>query len=283
MGTWLVTGGEGFIGGRIVELAQASSFDLKSGNDILDTEKLSRACAGAEGIFHCAAKISVPESSIEPEAYRRTNVQGTESVIRAAQENGTKIVFSSSAAVYGESSESVRESDSLNPLSPYAQNKRDGEILLRSSGVPSVALRYFNVYGPGQSAAYAGVITAFIRAALQGDDLVIYGDGEQVRDFVYVDDVARANLAAMKADIADGQAINIGSGTRTSINELATEVLRLCESTSRIRHETARPGDIVYSQAEVQVAREKLGWSAQVSLQEGLEQTVGFYKGLMAA
>ena len=163
-------------------------------------------------------------------------------------------------------------------LLPYAENKKDGENLIKLSGISSVILRYFNVYGPGQSAAYAGVITAFIRAALKGDDLVIYGDGEQVRDFVYVDDVARANIAAMEKDIQHGEVFNIGSGTQVSINELAKEIIRITGSSSVIKHEASRPGDIVYSQADVYKAKEKLGWTAQVNLKEGLEKTIHFYK-----
>lgn len=280
MTKWLVTGGEGFIGGKIVSLTQADSYDLKSGENILDTEKLSGVCAARSvaGIFHCAAKISVPESIENPDEYYLHNVEGTKSVIEAAKNVGAKMVFSSSAAVYGESNEPVKEDTILSPLSPYAENKRDGEVLLRESGVPAVLLRYFNVYGPGQSLAYAGVITAFIRAALSGDDIIINGDGEQVRDFVYVDDVARANVAAMNVSLSSTETYNIGSGTRTSINQLAEEILRLTNSSSAITYGPARPGDIVYSQAMVSKAKEELQWEAQVSLSEGLKQTIEFYK-----
>ncbi|MDB4992334.1 MAG: NDP-sugar dehydratase or epimerase [Parcubacteria group bacterium] len=281
MTSWLVTGGEGFIGGTIVRLSGATSYDLKSGENILDTEKLSSVCGDVNGIFHCAAKISVPESIERPDEYYLNNVEGTKSVIQAAKNagaGGIKSIFSSSAAVYGESNHPVKEEEVLSPLSPYAENKRDGEVLLRESGLPAVILRYFNVYGPGQSAAYAGVITAFIRAALKGDDLIINGDGEQVRDFIFVEDVARANIAAMESDIANGQTFNIGSGTKTSINELAEEILRLTNSTSKIIYAPARAGDIVYSQADVSKAKEILNWSADVGISEGLQRTIEFYK-----
>jgi UDP-glucose 4-epimerase len=272
--TYLATGGEGFIGSTICRLTGALPYDLKSGNNILNTEQLAEAAQGATGIYHCAAKISVPESFEQPDEYYLHNVTGTKSVIQVAKEKGAKIVFSSSAAVYGESNAPAREEDECNPLSPYAENKRDGEALLRDSGVPSVILRYFNVYGPGQSAAYAGVITAFIRAALAGDDIHIHGDGNQARDFVFVEDVAHANSAAMESGIENAEVINIGSGTATTINELAENIIRLTNSSSRILHEEARPEDILYSQADVGKARELLDWKARISLKDGLKRTI---------
>ncbi|CAN5757861.1 SDR family oxidoreductase [soil metagenome] len=277
MKNFLVTGGEGFIGSRIVELTGAKSYDLKSGRDILDTQNLSEACSAIEGIFHCAAKISVPESIEKPDEYYLHNVEGTKSVTHVAEKGGRKIIFSSSAAVYGESNHSVTESDSLQPLSPYAQNKADGEILLKSASAPSVVLRYFNVYWPGQSAAYAGVITAFILAARKNEDLLIFGDGEQVRDFVFVDDVARANIAAMSSDLGSAEIFNIGSGTKTSVGELAQQIISLTGSSSKIRHESPRLGDIVYSQADVSKAAEMLKWRAETSLEEGLRQTIASF------
>lgn len=276
MRKYLVTGGEGFIGRRLVEVTKADSFDLKSGKDILNTEDLVSACTTVQGIFHCAAKISVPESLENPDVYHLNNVQGTESVIHAAAKNNLHIVFSSSAAVYGEVNQPAKENDQLRPQSPYATNKRDGEILLLESGLPVVVLRYFNVYGPGQSSAYAGVVTAFIRAALKGEDLVIYGDGEQIRDFVYIDDVVRANVIAMEATNR-GEVFNIGSGTKTSITQLAEEIIRLTNSSSVIKYVAPRPGDIIYSQADASKAARILRWETEVSLEEGLRQTVESY------
>ncbi|MES2225200.1 MAG: NAD-dependent epimerase/dehydratase family protein [Patescibacteria group bacterium] len=278
MKNWLVTGGEGFIGGRIARATGATLYDLKSAKDILDTQELLQACGDVDGIFHCAAKISVPESFREPEEYHLHNVQGTASVTRAAKARNAKVVFSSSAAVYGESDTPVRETDALHPMSPYAQNKKDGEALLKESGIPYAVLRYFNVYGPGQSAAYAGVITMFIHSALRNEDLVIYGDGTQVRDFVYVDDVVAANIRAMESEGISGETFNIGSGTMTSIGQLAEEIIRLTGSGSRITYKSAREGDIVYSQADVSMATNILNWKASVSLTEGLERTIESYR-----
>ena len=278
MADLLVTGGAGFIGGRIKEMADAVSFDVVVGQDVLDIDALRAAARGVRGIFHCAAKISVPESFEQPELYHRINVEGTKNVITVAEEIGAKIIFSSSAAVYGEADTRVDESHTLRPQSPYAENKRDCEELLAASSAPSVILRYFNVYGPGQSAAYAGVITAFIRAALSGEDLVIHGDGTQVRDFIYVDDVARANVIAMQAEVGNAERLNIGSGTETSLNDLAALILRLTGSQSTIRYAEPRQGDIKYSQADVSRTKEILGWEAEVSLEEGLKRTIESYR-----
>jgi UDP-glucose 4-epimerase len=200
MSKYLITGGEGFIGSRIVQKTSGVSYDIKSGFDILNIESLEKAAIGIDGVFHCAAKISVPESISKPDEYYRINVEGTRSVTKIAEYTKSKIVFSSSAAVYGDTTSAVNEKSLVNPKSPYAQNKIDGENILKNSPVPHIALRYFNIYGPGQSPQYAGVITSFITNAINGTDLVIFGDGNQVRDFVFVDDIARANVKAMEYD-----------------------------------------------------------------------------------
>lgn len=278
MKKYIVTGGEGFIGGKIAVKTGAISYDLKSGLDILDKNKLNKAVTNVEGIFHCAAKISVPESFQLPEEYYRNNVEGTACVIESAKKIKSKIIFSSSAAVYGDTPLRVNEDSILNPKSPYAENKSDGEILLGKSEYGNIALRYFNVYGPGQSAQYAGVITSFILKALKNEDLLIYGDGNQVRDFVFVDDVVRANLAAMAYDTSSFQIFNIGTGVETTINTLANKIIELAKSSSKIKYMPSRVGDIVYSQADVSKAKNLLGWEAQVSLDEGLLETIEYYK-----
>lgn len=281
MSKYLITGGEGFIGSKIVENTGGFSFDLKSGFDILNNDQIDSAINDKKGVFHCAAKISVPESIIEPDLYYKINVQGTRQILRAAEKVNSKIVFSSSAAVYGESNVAVNETSNLNPKSPYAQNKLDGEDILKNSSVPHIALRYFNVYGPGQSSQYAGVITFFIQNALGGKDLVIYGDGNQIRDFVFVEDVVRANISAMNYKNNSFEVFNIGSGIKTSIRTLAETIINLTKSSSKIVHASPRPGDIVYSQADVYKAEKMLGWKAEVSLEKGLEQTILYYKNLL--
>lgn len=278
MNKYLITGGQGFIGSNIVEKSSGVSFDVKSGFDILDQNRLQAEIVGVRGVFHCAAKISVPESFKLEKEYYRVNVEGTRSVIENAEKFGTKIVFSSSAAVYGELSIRAKEDMSPNPKSPYAENKRDAEELLRSSAVPHIALRYFNVYGPGQSPEYAGVITHFINNALQGKDLIIYGDGKQVRDFIFVDDIVEANIMAMNYKNKKFEIFNVGSGIDTSINDLAKMIIRLTGSKSNIVYLPAREGDIVYSQADVSKAKRILGWQAKTCLEEGLRRTIESYR-----
>lgn len=287
---YLITGGEGFIGSGITKAIDGISYDLKSGQNILDQATLDQAVAGKKGIFHCAAKISVPESFEIPAEYYENNVIGTCCVIKAAEKTKSKIVFSSSAAVYGDSngekdskasgeaSNKATEDATLNPKSPYAQNKADGEALLRASNIPHIVLRYFNIYGPGQSPQYAGVITFFILNALKGEDLIIFGDGNHVRDFVFISDVVQANITAMEYDNQAFEIFNIGSGVETSIRFLAETIIRLTNSSSKIVHKPKREGDIVYSQADISKAKNILKWESEVSLEEGLKQTIEYYR-----
>ena len=265
----------------IVRETGGKSYDIKSGFDILDNKLLKKAVNGAQGIFHCAAKISVPESISNPSEYHRINVEGTRSVVDASDSIKVKIVFSSSAAVYGDTTIAVNEESDISPKSPYAHNKVDGENNLKISLVPHIALRYFNVYGPGQSSQYAGVITSFIKDALNGRDLIIYGDGNQVRDFIFVSDVVKANVIAMKYRNNSFEVFNIGSGIGTSIKELANMVIRLTGSTSRVVYEASRLGDIVYSRADISKAERLLKWRPEISLEDGLRETISFYKSIM--
>lgn len=278
MKKYLITGGEGFIGRKIVDEIDGISYDLKSGRDILNKILLKESAEKTEGVFHCAAKISVPESLLLPEEYYLHNVEGTRFVIEVAEQTGQKIVFSSSAAVYGDSDTAVGEDFKLNPKSPYAENKMEGENLLRNSKVAHIALRYFNVYGPGQSPQYAGVITSFINSALKGEDLIIYGDGKQVRDFVYVGDVVRANILAMNYENKNFEIFNIGSGAETTIEDLANTIIRLSGSSSKIVYQNPRIGDIIYSRGDVSRAKNDLGWEAKTTLEEGLRETILYYK-----
>lgn len=277
MQKYLITGGEGFIGSKITSKVNGTSYDIKSGFDILDKNKFAGAAANVDGIFHCAAKISVPESFQLRQDYNQVNVIGTRNVIEIAKQHNLKVVFSSSAAVYGDSSIRVSEESDLNPKSPYAENKKDAEKLLEVSGISCVILRYFNVYGPGQSQQYAGVITSFILKALRNEDLTINGDGKQVRDFVFIDDVVRANILAMERKNPSFEVFNIGSGTETSIEMLAKTIIKLTNSSSRIVYSPPRDGDIIYSQADVSKVNNILGWTAKQTLEDGLKQTIEYY------
>lgn len=278
MAKYLVTGGEGFIGGNILSKVEGGAYDIKSGFDVLNKEILLDKAKDFDGIFHCAAKISVPESFLLPEEYFKNNVEGTNCVAFVANELDQKIVFSSSAAVYGESDIAVVENFDLNPKSPYAENKLAGENILRDSGGRHIILRYFNVYGPGQSPEYAGVITFFILNALSNKDLIIFGNGEQVRDFIFVEDVAHANVLAMNYENKEFEIFNISSGIKTSIKELAEIIIKLTNSNSKIIFQDAREGDIFFSQGSPQKAKDVLGWKARTSLEEGLLKTIAYYK-----
>ncbi len=304
----LITGGEGFIGGYIkrnltqsaankiaanktnaveIEILETiDTYDIKSGEekDILNIENLAKIITTnkIDSVFHCAAKISVPESFIQKEYYDLVNINGTENVFNIVEQNNTKIVFSSSAAVYGECDSKVKEDFVLNPQSPYADEKKKGEeILARGAGDKNmyhIALRYFNVYGPGQSPEYAGVITHFIRAALKGEDIVIFGNGNAVRDFVFVEDVARANVMAMNYPNTQFEIFNIGSGAETKVKDLAEMIIKLTNSPSQIVYKEPRMGDIVYSCADVSKAKSILGFETKVSLEEGLKKTIEYFR-----
>jgi UDP-glucose 4-epimerase len=232
------------------------------------------ALEGKDVVFHTAAKISVPESQEKPEEYYEVNVQGTD-FLAQSKSLKTKIIFSSSAAVYGEYNRKVSEDDKLNPESNYAQNKIDGEN--KVSKWNGISLRYFNVYGPGQSKEYAGVISIFIERALKGEPLIIYGDGNQERDFVYVDDVVDANIAAVSYSGSE-KVFNIGSGQSIKLRELADLIIKLCNSKSKIIFKKTRYGDLFYSCADITKAKNELNWKPKIGLKIGLKKTIEFYK-----
>jgi len=266
----LVTGGEGFIGSKIVERLNCESYDKNSKQDILNKENLSEALGDIDVIFHAAAKISVPESQEKPDEYHKVNVEGTENVVNLSN---AKIIFSSSAAVYGEYDRKVSEDDELNPESNYANNKVEGEALV--SKRKGLSLRYFNVYGPGQG--NAGVIAIFIKKALNNEDLIITGDGNQERDFVYVNDVVDANIAAVSYSGPE-KVFNIGSGRSIKLRDLAELIIKLCNSESKIILEKPRYGDLFYSCADITKAKTELNWAPKTDLETGLKKTIEFYK-----
>lgn len=308
----MVTGGAGFIGSHLAEALLAAGAevrvldDLSSGREsnlasargdidfvrgsILDENALAKAAEGCDAIFHLAAVASVPRSIEDPVGTGRVNVEGSVQVLRAAARNGAKVVFSSSSAVYGNPKTlPVAESSPPETLSPYAAQKLASEALLAafhfSYRVKSASLRYFNVYGPRQdpNSEYAAVIPKFVTRALQGRPLVIFGDGSQTRDFVYVGDVARANILAFESTLNDGRPVNVGSGVSISILGLAQSVIQLCGSQSAIDFQPAREGEVRLSEGAVEFARSAIGFGAQVSLAEGLSRTADFWRRLPAA
>ncbi|HRF58705.1 MAG TPA: NAD-dependent epimerase/dehydratase family protein [Fimbriimonadaceae bacterium] len=298
----LVTGGAGFIGSHLVHglvdegHAVCILDDFSSGSpanladvagrveviegSILDQDLFLAASRGCEVIFHLAAIASVPESVERPHETHRVNCEGTIRALEVARQIGARVILSSSSSIYGEGpARPKREDDPVHPASPYAVQKLSAEGYLRVyhdlHGVEGFALRYFNVYGPRQSAdnAYAGVIARFFENALQGRSVVIFGDGLQTRDFVFVDDAVRANLLAMSAPGANGEAVNVGSGVATTLNVLASTVFRVCGRDAQVEYREARPGDIRNSCAETTLARDRLGFTAGTRLEEGLRQT----------
>lgn len=308
----MVTGGAGFIGSHLVDalLEKGASVrvldDLSSGREanlnsvggdfellrgsILDSEAVRRASEGCDAVFHLAAVASVPRSIEDPIGTGRVNIEGTVQILQAAAQIGAKVVLSSSSAVYGNPAElPVSETSLPETLSPYAAQKLASEAHLAafyaSRGVPSVSLRYFNVFGPRQDpeSEYAAVIPKFVTRAIQGRPLVIFGDGGQTRDFVYVADVARANILAFESAVSDGRPINVGSGVSISVFELAQTVVRMSSSDSAIEFQAARTGEVRLSEGKVSRASIEIGFGAQVSLAEGLAHTVAYWKEALPA
>jgi nucleoside-diphosphate-sugar epimerase len=272
----LVTGGAGFIGSHIVEQllrrgdtvrvldnfstgsrdnlnALKGSLEILEG-DLRDADTVQAAVRGMELVFHLAAFISVPQSMSNPETCFASNVGGTGTLLEAARRAGVrKVVLSSSTAVYGNTeSFPTTEETPLAPLSPYALSKQINELYARlytqTLGLPVIALRYFNVYGPRQrpDSAYAAAIPIFVRKLVSGEPITIFGDGKQSRDFIFVNDVARANMMAAEANAA-GEAFNICTGRETSLMDLLEELSRVSLRQPEIRFEAPRSGDIYRS------------------------------------
>ena len=259
--------------------------DLERAN-LTDEAAVRAAAAGCGAILHHAARKSVPRSVREPEAFVDVNVRGTLHVLLAARDERASVVFASSSSVYGDQEVyPLREDLEPRPRSPYAATKLAGEGLLRSwwhsYGVPTVSLRYFNVYGPWQDPAseYAAVIPRFATACLNGETPVIFGDGEQGRDFTYIDDVVEANLLALHApEAARGRVMNAGGGGEpTTVNRLLGLIADAAGTSPVPRYEPAREGDIRLSQADVSLARELLGYEPKVDIVEGVRRTVAWF------
>ncbi len=298
----LVTGGAGFIGSHIVEELQGKAEvvvldSLRSGyrhnldgfevefieGDIRDRAAVKRAMRGVDHVFHLAALVSVPESMEKINECVEINAQGFVNVLEEAQAAGVKkLCFSTSAAIYGDNP-TVPKVETMfpEPKSPYAVTKLDGEyyagMFTRERGLPCACLRYFNVFGPRQDpkGAYAAAVPIFITRALAGEDVTIYGDGEQTRDFVFVKDVVAANLHFAQSG-ATG-VFNIARGGRITINDLAETIVRLTGSKSKIIHLPDRAGDVKHSMACVDKAAQA-GYKAGHTFDEGLAATIEFYR-----
>jgi UDP-glucose 4-epimerase len=251
--------------------------------DVGDFDTVSRTMADVDTVFHEAAIASVPETVGNPLASEHTNYRGTLNVLEAARRAGARrVVFACSAAVYGDLPELPKREDMpVKPLSPYALDKLASEYACRIYhslyGLETVALRYFNVFGPRQdpSSPYSGVISIFSDCLGQGRQPVIYGDGEQTRDFVFVSDVVEANIRAAVSETAPGRAINIATDSTISINLLLETLCRLYGQPFSPEYRPTREGDIKHSRADIGAAREHLLWEAAVDFEDGLRQLLG--------
>jgi UDP-glucose 4-epimerase len=305
---YLVTGGAGFIGSHIVEalvrrgdrvrvldnLATgkrgnlehlASRIEFIEG-DIRDSETTRRAVEGVRVIFHEAAIPSVPRSVEDPLLNHESNINGTFNVLLAARDAGVRrLVYAASSSAYGERGTGAKVEDQLpNPLSPYAAAKLVGEyycqVFTHVYGLETVALRYFNVFGPRQdpSSPYSGVISKFITSLLHGEPPIVFGDGEQSRDFTYVANVVDANLRAAEAPEAAGRVINLGVNQRTTLNQLLAELQKIIGTNLTPRYESPRIGDVLHSLADITRAEQLLEFKPIVGLTEGLRYTVDWYR-----
>ncbi len=304
MDAYLVTGGAGFIGSHIIRHLTGTGQRVRvldnfstgkkenlqgiDGHleviegDIRNLEDVRAAVKGIDYILHLAAQVSVPVSMEDPATTYDINLKGTCNILEAAHAAGVKrLVFSSSCAVYGNTTDlPIKESSPVRPISPYASSKYEAEEYCRyfyeEFGFETVSLRYFNVFGPGQSpdSAYAAVIPKFASAITTGRQPVIYGDGEQTRDFVYVENVVKANLLACKCDAAIGRVFNIGSGIETSLNELLHTMANIAGRSVNPHYAEQRSGDIKNSVGDISLAREVLGFECATDLKTGLRHTM---------
>ncbi len=310
MPTYLVTGAAGFIGSNIVEeLVRRGETvrtldNLATGHmenltpvrqkiqwheaDIRELESIRPDFEGVDYVIHLAAIPSVPRSVADPLTSNAVNIDGTLNVLLAARDAGVKrLVFAASSAAYGDHPVLPRvETQELRPLSPYALTKLAGEyycrIFTQVYGLETVALRYFNIFGPRQSpdSPYSGVLSLFISAYMQGKTPVIYGDGEQSRDFTYIENTVDATLRACTAPNAPGHVINVGTGERHTLNETIRILNGIFGAQITPRYDAPRAGDVQHSHADISLARRLLGYEPKVRFEEGLRKTVDWFRSL---
>jgi UDP-N-acetylglucosamine/UDP-N-acetyl-alpha-D-glucosaminouronate 4-epimerase len=309
---YVVTGGAGFIGSNTVdELVKRGHSvvvldDLSSGKEenlaevrskitlikgsITDIEVVRKAMHEAEYVLHLAARTSVPRSVKDPIESNRINIDGTLNVLVAARDAKAKrIVFAASSSAYGETPTLPKvETMVPAPISPYGVTKFVGELYLqtfgRCYGLENVSLRYFNVFGPRQdpSSPYSGVLAKFCTAFLEETQPVIFGDGEQTRDFTYVENAVQANLLAFEAPQVSGKVFNVGVGGRVSLNQVVATLAKISGKQLEIKYDPPRDGDIRDSQADITQARELLAYDPQIDFEEGIRRTFDWYRTTQA-
>ena len=306
--TYLVTGGAGFIGSHIVETLVRkgecvkvldnfatgkrqnidpflADIELVEG-DLRNPVDVRKAVEGAEIVLHQGALASVPRSVEDPVGSNESNITGTLNVLIASRDAGVKrVVYAASSSAYGDSPTLPKqETMKPAPLSPYAIQKYVGELYCANFydlyGLETVSLRYFNVFGPRQGPAspYAAVIPKFITALAEGKPPTIYGDGEQSRDFTYVENVVQANLLAAEAEGVAGEMMNFACGERYTLNEILRQLQGMMQTDIKPVYTDPRPGDVKHSLADIRKSQKLLKYTAHISLEEGLEQTIAFFR-----
>ena len=300
---YIVTGGAGFIGSNIVKKLVARGDNvvvidnLNTGkeenlssvkdkiiflkDDILNVDLLEQHTNEIDGIFHQAALASVQDSFSKPEEYNNVNVNGTENILKLAKKNDFKVVYASSSSVYGNPEKiPISESDSKNPINPYAETKLKKEKLAEKYsqiGVKVIVLRYFNVFGKGQSKEYAGVLKLFLERIRDQLPPKINGDGTQFRDFVYVEDVADANIMSMDSEV-NHEFFNVGTNTSITILELAKTIIESAGLNMEPIFGPALKGDVQKTIANIDLIKEKIGWKPTVFLEEWINEIISMKK-----
>jgi UDP-glucose 4-epimerase len=297
-----VTGGAGFVGNNIVKLLVSKGHNVvvidnlhtgKKENlqeiiekiefhniDIRDFLKLELILKNVDGIFHEAALTIVQESFQKEKEYFEVNVKGTENIFKIAKKFKKKVVYASSSSIYGNTKEiPIKENFERKPINPYGQTKLEDEFLAEKytkEGVSIIGLRYFNIFGKGQTGSYAGVITQFIRKLKENKPPIIFGDGSQIRDFIHVSDIAKANLSAMLSETNSGF-FNVGTGVPIKIKDLAKIMIKICEKEFEPIFQSELEGDVKRSQSNVELTKKMINWKSQIELEAGLKEFVKNY------
>ena len=300
---YIVTGGAGFIGSNIVKKLVSRGDhvividNLNTGNEenlvsikdkivffkdsILNLDLLEKQTQGIDGVFHQAALASVQDSLSKPEEYHNVNVIGTENILKLAKKNNFKVVYASSSSVYGNPEKiPIKESDSKNPINPYAETKLEKEKLAKKYseiGVKVIGLRYFNVFGKGQSKEYAGVLKLFLEKIRDKLPPKINGDGTQSRDFVYVKDVADANIMSMDSKI-NHEFFNVGTSISITILDLAKTIIKSSGLDIELNFGPALNGDVQRSVANIDLIQHKIGWKPTVILEKWIDEIISMKK-----